>query len=262
MTLTLLLDLDDTLLDNPVDQFLPAYAQELAKHLAPYADPSALIQALNIGTRRMVENQQPDCSLKEVFESYFYPALKLNPQDLEPAIEKFYAQVFPTLKKFSRPIPAAIELVETAFERGYRVAIATTPLFPLTATLQRLEWAGLSKDKYPFDVVCSFETFHFAKPNPAFFAEVLAHMGWPEGPVVIAGDDIEKDIHAGNLLGTATYWVNPNGNVPGDASIAPTTAGDIASLLPWLDNTPPERLQPHYNEPPALQAVLTTHDHQ
>ena len=260
MTLTLLLDLDDTLLYNPVDQFLPAYAQLLAKHLAPYADPSALIQALNAGTRRMVDNQQPDCSLKEVFESVFYPALKLQPQDLEPAIEQFYVQVFPTLKKFSHPIPAAIQLVEMAFERGYRVAIATTPLFPMTATLQRLEWASLSTDKYPFDVVSSYETFHFAKPNPAFFAEVLARMGWPEGPLVIAGDDIQKDIYAGNLLGTATYWVHPDGSVLGDASTHTTsvisTSGDIAGLLPWLDGTPPDDLQPHYNGPPALQAIL------
>jgi len=111
-------------------------------------------------------------------------------------------------------------------------------------------------------VVSSFETFHFAKPNPAFFAEVLARMGWPEGPVVIAGDDIKNDIYAGSLLGTATYWVHPNGSVPGGASVmdagsvSPSTSGDIAGLLPWLNDTPLEKLQPHFNEPSALLAIL------
>jgi hypothetical protein len=34
VSLTLLLDLDDTLLVNPLDQFLPAYLQKLSTHRA------------------------------------------------------------------------------------------------------------------------------------------------------------------------------------------------------------------------------------
>ncbi|HEY5669458.1 MAG TPA: hypothetical protein VIS10_05630, partial [Anaerolineales bacterium] len=141
MSLTLLLDLDDTLLVNPLKQFLPAYLSKLSTHLAPYAEPSLMVQALLAGTRQMVENQQPDCNLRDVFGSVFYPSLKVLPQEIQPAIDQFYTDVFPSLKQLTQIKPEAVELVDKAFERGYRVAISTNPLFPQTAIIQRLEWA-------------------------------------------------------------------------------------------------------------------------
>lgn len=259
MSLTLLLDLDDTLLINPADVFVSAYFQKLASHLAPYADPPAMIQALKAGTHQMVHNLQPDCTLKEVFESVFYPSLNLQPSDLEATLQQFYAEVFSSLKKITQPMPGAVKLIETALQRGYRLAITTTPLFPLTAGLQRLEWAGLSPQKYPFALVASFEQFHFAKPNPAFFAEALALLGWPEEPVLVVGDDLINDIQPAQAIGLPTFWVNPEG-VPPPAYLRDSTgSGDIASLLSWLDRTPLESLQPQNSHPAwSLEIMRTT----
>lgn len=247
MSLTLLLDLDDTLLVNPADIFVSAYFQKLAAHLAPHVEPTAMIQALKAGTRQMVQNLQPDCTLKEEFDSVFYPSLHVQPESLEATLQQFYAEVFSSLKGLTRPMPGAVKLVETALQRGYRLAITTTPLFPLTAALQRLEWAGLSPQKYPFALVASFEHFHFAKPNPAFFAEALAILGWPEGPVLVVGDDLINDIHPAQALGIPSFWVNPEGLPPPDSFAHPTGSGDLASLLSWLDRTPLESLQVQNN---------------
>ena len=87
------------------------------------------------------------------------------------------------------------------------LAIATNPLFPLTAIEQRLDWAGLSPEEYPFSIVPSYENAHFAKPNPAFLAELLARLGWPEGPVVMVGDDPDNDVRCGLELGLARFLV-------------------------------------------------------
>ncbi len=51
MTLTLLLDLDDTLLNTNLDSFIPAYFQALAKELAPQIAPELMFRALISGTR-------------------------------------------------------------------------------------------------------------------------------------------------------------------------------------------------------------------
>ncbi len=264
MSLTLLLDLDDTLLVNPLKQFLPAYLSKLSTHLAPYAEPSLMVQALLAGTRQMVENQQPDCNLRDVFGSVFYPSLKVLPQEIQPAIDQFYTDVFPSLKQLTQIKPEAVELVDKAFERGYRVAISTNPLFPQTAIVQRLEWAGLSVQKYPFVLISSFESFHFSKPNPAFFAEMMARMGWPEDPVLVVGNDLENDIRSATQLGLPTYFVlQPGtplpvgeGSAPQNTRLRPTASGDLAGLLSWLDETPFETLQPRYDEPSAILAVL------
>ena len=52
MSLTLLLDLDDTLLDTNVGVFTPAYLQALVKHFNGRAAPDVIFRALATGTGR------------------------------------------------------------------------------------------------------------------------------------------------------------------------------------------------------------------
>lgn len=255
MTLTLLLDLDDTLLFNPMGTFIPIYLQKLSAHLARYAAPEDLVRALLAGTDQMMQNQRPDRTLKQVFDSVFYPALNLRPREMKAAIEQFYAEVFPTLQPLTQPRPEAVQLVESALERGYQLAIATNPLFPLSAIAQRLEWAGLSPQKYPFSLIPSYETFHFTKPNPTFFAELLAYLDWPEGPVVMIGDDPDRDIRPAQQAGLATYWVQ-NGPPLGQLSTSAPEGGPLEAFLTWLDTHHAPSIQPTYNHPIALMAIL------
>jgi FMN phosphatase YigB (HAD superfamily) len=256
MSLTLLFDLDNTLLGNQAEAFGPAYFQALARHLQPYAPPQSLIHTLLAAIQRMVENRQPDQTLEAVFDASFYPALGLEKEALRAAIDAFYIQEFPRLRQLTHPRPEAIQLVETALERGYRVAIATNPLFPRTAIMQRLEWAELPAERYPFSLVPSFETFHFAKPHADVLAEFLARMGWPTDPVVMVGDDLQNDIAPARKLGIPAFWIAPETAALPAGPEAPSAKGTITDLLPWLDATPTENLEPHFNAHPALLAIL------
>lgn len=256
MSLTLLLDLDDTLLVNNIDEFLPAYLQAISTELASYAQPQVLISTLLSATRQMMSNTRPDCTLKEVFDQAFYPALGHTAEELEPTLEHFYGEVFPRLQSLTKTRPNAVKLVETAMSRGYRVVIATNPAFPRSAIEHRLAWAGLPVDRYAFDLVSSYESFHFAKPNPAYFAEVLARLGWPDGPVVMVGDDLKNDIIPCRQLGLPVYWIaNPNLTAPTGQN-APTGSGRLGDFLPWLDSMPHKSLQPDYSSITAMCATL------
>jgi FMN phosphatase YigB (HAD superfamily) len=256
VTQTLLIDLDNTLLFNDMETFLPAYLQALSTHLAPYAEPGVMVNTLIGATRRMVENRRPDCTLLEVFNEAFYPLLGLRERELSETVGAFYKDVFPTLKTVTRPNPEAVQLVEQALERGFQIAVATNPLFPRAAILHRLEWAGLSPEKYPFRLISSFEQFHFSKPHPAFLAECLGILGWPDGAVVVVGDDPQKDIRAARLLGLPAYWITQDGQWPESEKAAPTGSGSLAGLLPWLDGLPEEALRPDFSSPSAVFAIL------
>jgi FMN phosphatase YigB (HAD superfamily) len=255
VNLTLLLDLDDTLLVNDVNVFLPAYLKALSAYLSDYADPTRLVNVLIDATGEMIKNNQPNLTLKEVFDAAFYPGLGITARDVNGAIQSFYSEVFPKLKNLTHPMDGAADLVEEAFRRGFRVAIATNPLFPRTAIDQRLDWAGLSPKKYAFSFVPSYETFHFAKPNPAYFGELLGSIGWPEAPVVMVGDDLANDIKPARDAGLPVYWL-------GEAS--PSTAMDsrdfpgglLSELLSWVDASPPEKLQPDFTRPNGMLAIL------
>jgi FMN phosphatase YigB (HAD superfamily) len=206
----------------------------------------------------MVANRRPDCFLNEVFNDLFYPALGCTSEDLRETIDRFYAEVFPALKTLTRPNREAVRLVEQAFERGCRIVIATNPLFPRAAVLHRLEWAGLPVEKYPFDLIATFDRFHFSKPHPAFPAECLAALGWPEGPVVMVGDHPHNDILPARRLGLPAYWIADGQDWPAGQPAVPTGRGDLAGLLPWLDRQPEQNLLPDYSSPEALLAILLT----
>jgi len=236
-----------------VDRFLPAYVGALSQHLADFADPALVQHALLAGTRQMVKSQQPDCTLLDVFGAVFYPMLGLPPEALRPAIDDFYANVFPTLKSLTGLLPGAVEVVKEALHKGYQIAIATNPLFPMTAIEQRLEWAGLPPQEIPFAVIPSGESFHFAKPNPAFLAELLARLGWPDGPVVMVGNDPLNDMRCAAELGLAAYQVGADSTASLDGRMS---GGALPDLLPWLERTTQSTLEPQWNQPSAILAIL------
>lgn len=255
MSVTLLLDLDDTLIENDIDHFLPHYLQAWGREVAPFAAPEHFIRRLLAGTQAMTRNRNPDCTLQEAFESTFFPGLGVEEAVFRPLADHFYAQIYPELQNLTRPVAAAAPLVQALQARGDRIVIATNPLFPLTAIEQRLAWAGLPVTEHPFDLVASYETFHYAKPDPAFFAEALAKLGWPDGPVVIVGDSLEREVEAGRRAGLAVFWLPLDGSLAPQGA-APIAQGGLEDFLPWLERADPESLLPDFSQPQALLAVL------
>ncbi len=254
MPITLLLDLDDTLLETNMDVFIPAYFKALSAALAKKVAPEVMIQALTGGTKAMMVNTDPALTLREVFDAYFFQRLGLDRLTLQMALDRFYDEIFPTLGALTKPIPEAVRLVDWAFAQGHRVVIATNPFFPLKAVHHRLRWAGLPPEKYPFALVTSYETFHFTKETVAYYPEVLAQLGWPEDPAVMVGDDIEREVKPTQAAGFPVFWVRKSGEVPAEPGGVPQ--GTLESFRGWLEKTDPETLKISFQTPQALLANL------
>ncbi|NIW45064.1 MAG: HAD hydrolase-like protein, partial [Gammaproteobacteria bacterium] len=215
-----------------------------------------MLPALMSSTQEMLVNQRPDLTLEQVFNEAFYSKVGKGPENFTDLFESFYSEVFPGLQRLTEYRPEAVSMVDEAFRRGYTVAIATNPLFPLTAILQRLEWAGLSPKQYTFSLIPSLETSYFAKPNPSFFTETLSLLGWPEGPVVMVGDNVDQDIAPAQKFGIGTFWITNGAQVIEDEFDDSSGYGNIEDLIPWIDATPEEILQPDFDRVEAKLAVL------
>lgn len=255
MTLTLLLDLDDTLLDTNIEQFVPAYFQALSNHLESRVQPNAMLAALASGTRRMLANQHPAHTLQEIFDAEFFPQLGISREALQPEIDRFYDEIFPSLGALMRPRPDAAPLVEWAFAQGFCVVVATDPLFPLKAIHHRLRFAGLPPEQFPFALVSSYETFHFTKSHPAYFAEVLGRLGGGEGPALMVGNDADRDLGPARALGLPTFWVN--GDPPQGSDPEADGRGGLSDLRPWLESADPRSLEPKFETTESFLALLT-----
>jgi FMN phosphatase YigB (HAD superfamily) len=251
MTLTLLLDLDGTLLDTNLAVFTPAYFQALAKHMSTHAAPEVMLRALIAGVNLMYENEDPTQTLEEVFDADFYVKLGVSKHDLIHFIEEFYDNVFPALAQHTQRRPEAVPFIEWALSCGYRIAIATDPLFPRKATYHRLRWAGFEPES--FELISTFEHFHFSKTHPAYYAEVLGRLGWPEGPILMVGNDIDRDLIPAHRLGLKTFFID------GESASSPgfeVGRGKLADLRPWLEAINLSELEPSFKSKDGVLAIM------
>ncbi len=222
-----LLDLDGTLLDNDINDFLQAYLRELSKYMAPWIPPERLIPQLLTSTSVMLANLDPVRTLQQAFASDFYPALHTTEDALFEHFMTFYREEFPKLKALTRLRPAARELVAAAIDEGLLVAVATNPLFPRIAIDHRLAWAGVPSDEVPFALVTSYEVMHSAKPHRAYYAEILGRLGVNAYEAVMIGDNPDDDLTPAQALGMAVFHI-------GSPSSDLYPSGGLKQAVEWL----------------------------
>lgn len=226
-----LFDLDGTLLAIDLRAFLGRYFEALARASEPLLvdglDGARLMSAIRSATSRMME-PHPGLTNLSVFAREFNALTGLDFERAWPLYDRFYAEVFPTLKADAGPAPGGRAAVEAALASGLRVAIATNPIFPRVAVDHRLAWAGL--DDLGIDVVTSYETMTACKPHPEYFSATAALLGLAPAECLMVGDDRYLDLPAADT-GMRTYYVGGSADAATDYR---GTLGELADLLPRL----------------------------
>lgn len=235
MSITLLIDLDDTLLINPLDRFMPAYIKLLSKKLSPHVSPEKMVPQLLAATDCMIKAPSSAKTLEQTFDENFYPKLGLNKADISPLINDFYQNEFNELQQVTSKRDEAIQLIDYAASKGYTIVVATNPLFPQSAMRSRLSWAGFSDGNFPFRFVTSYEIMHFSKPNPAYYAEILGRLGWPRGPVCMVGNSLKEDILPPAVLGIPGFWVDGKEEKLEESQKGQFAVGNLHEVIPWLE---------------------------
>ena len=98
MTISLLLDLDDTLLNSNMDEFIPEYFKLLSNNLKDLVEPELLIKSLMMGTKQMFKKTSPEGSLSDVFADEFFKLIEVPEDKLRSRLDLFYDEIFPTLE--------------------------------------------------------------------------------------------------------------------------------------------------------------------
>jgi FMN phosphatase YigB (HAD superfamily) len=256
MTLTILLDLDDTLLSNDMEGvFVPIYLKALSNYLRPLP-PEKTIRQLLAATKVMLSKDLPELTLEKAFDGAFYNSLGVTKENLRGTIDRFYSTIFPELKSNTHPMPLAVDLVNFLLARGHQIIIATNPVFPQTAVLQRLDWAGLPPTRFPFNIITSYELFHFTKSTPAYYAEILGQLGWPDFPAVMIGDSLQYDVVPASTLGLPVFWLNGESSRIPDFAHPMSRAGSFSEIIPWINLLESAKLDFNPDSPVALLSIL------
>ena len=205
MIKTILFDLDDTLLDNAMETFLPKYLEVLTARMAHLIPPNRFVEQLMSSTRVMAWNTDPSRTNRQVFTEDFFPKVGYPLEVLMPVFDDFYAHDFGRLRAYTRAKPEARAIMKEVFAQGYTVLIATNPVFPLTAIEQRLEWAGVRD--FDYALITSYENMHAAKPHLAYYQEILNKIDCRAEECLMVGNSFEEDIAPAIKLGIKSFWV-------------------------------------------------------
>jgi len=225
-----LFDLDGTLLDIDLDPFLRDYLGALGPFVAESVgsdiSASQAIEAVMAGTSVM-SRPHPGRTNREVFNAEFrrMTGADLSLAENELALERFYEDVFPGLGGELRGFDGAVAAVEAALDLDLRVAIATNPIFPLSAVKERMRWAGL--DSLEVHAITSYEIMGATKPHAAYFTETAALLGVAPDDCLMVGDDRTLDMSAADA-GMKTYFV---GGAPVPECDWSGSIGELPSLL-------------------------------
>lgn len=194
MIRNVLFDLDGTLLPMDMDEFTTGYFKLLVAKLMPLGiDGKELIGHIWAGTKRMVQNEGTRPNM-DAFWEYIQDTFKDKTPEIRERCEDFYANEFDGGRQFCGYNDKVPGLVSDIKKAGYRIILATNPIFPDVATVKRTSWAGLSVDD--FEGYTTYENSTFCKPNPAYFSEVCRRFGLEPKECLMVGNDAEEDVAA------------------------------------------------------------------
>lgn len=231
MIKVVLFDLDGSLLPMDQDIFIKTYFGMLVKKIAPHGySPDLLVDTIWKGTVDMVDNdgkKANECRFWDRFVSVFGEG---SLEDM-PLFDEFYENDFDKVSSSCGFDPMAATAVSEIKKMGYRVALATNPVFPMAATERRIKWAGLSKDD--FELVTTYENSRFCKPNLDYYRDIVKTLGVSPEECLMVGNDALEDMIT-EKLGMKVFLLTNCLINKEEKDISAYPSGDLCDLVEFL----------------------------
>ena len=228
---TVLFDLDGTLLPMDQETFVKEYFGRISAKLAPQGyEPRKLVETIWRGTGAMVENNGSKTN-EEVFWEVATTAYGDRIIKDKHLFDEFYEEEFGKIKTVCGHHPAAAEIVHGLKEKGYRVVLATNPIFPARATQWRIQWAGLLPED--FELYTTYENSSYCKPNLDYYRQILDKLHLVPEECMMVGNDAGEDMIA-KQLGMQVFLLTDCLINKAGADISQYPHGDFAQLDAYL----------------------------
>ncbi len=185
-------DLDGTLLPMDQEKFLKSYFENITKHFIPFGfEPKKLIDSINKGTYAMFKNNGEKTN-EDVFWDVFSSIYGNDIINQKQNFEEFYKTDFMNTKETCGFNPKSNEVIKKLKQQGYKIVLATNPLFPKIATYSRVIWGGL--DSSDFELITTYENSSYCKPNLNYYLEILNRFNIDPIECLMVGNDIGEDM--------------------------------------------------------------------
>ena len=129
--------------------------------------------------------------------------------------------------------PLAADTVHRLKKAGFRVALATNPIFPAIATESRIRWCNLLPED--FELYTTYENIDYCKPNPEYYREVAGKLGVAPEECLMVGNDAEEDMVA-QTVGMKVFLLTDCLIQKEGTDISGYPQGDFEQLNQFIDS--------------------------
>ena len=229
----ILFDLDGTLLPMDQEVFTKDYFKRLAAKLLPHGyQADQLVDGIWAGTAAMVKNDGT-CTNEEAFWRRFVQIFGEKALADKPIFDEYYRVEFQQVAEVCGCSAEAKATIEELKKRGYRIALATNPIFPAIATESRIRWAGLEPEEV--ELYTTYENTCYCKPNPDYYRDLLQRLDCQAEECLMIGNDVEEDMIA-ESIGMKVFLLTDCMINKKERDISVFPHGGFKDLLQYLDN--------------------------
>ena len=229
----ILFDLDGTLLPMDQEVFTKDYFKRLAAKLLTHGyQADQLVDGIWAGTAAMVKNDGT-CTNEEAFWRRFVQIFGEKALADKPIFDEYYRVEFQQVAEVCGCSAEAKTTIEELKKRGYRIALATNPIFPAIATESRIRWAGLEPEE--FELYTTYENTCYCKPNPDYYRDLLQRLDCQAEECLMIGNDVEEDMIA-ESIGMKVFLLTDCMINKKERDISVFPHGGFKDLLQYLDN--------------------------
>ncbi|WP_406770420.1 HAD family hydrolase [Candidatus Clostridium stratigraminis] len=175
----------------------------MAGYLGDLLTPKELITNVWASTNEMINNLDYKTN-ESVFMENFKNRINGDLDVYKDRFDKFYDSEFLKAKAAVHENEFMKKSVNLLKEKGYKIVIATNPLFPLKAIHHRIRWAGFEPSD--FEYISHYEKNHYCKPQTKYYEEILNDLDKEPEECMMVGNDVEEDLISGKL-GLKTYLI-------------------------------------------------------
>ena len=228
----ILFDMDGTLVPMDMKAFSEGYFKLLYKKLAPLGvKAEGFSKTIWTGVAAMVRNDGSVLN-SEAFWNTFEKLTGNTDPAVRAACLDFYSHEFHEARSLARENPLAKRAVELARKKAPIVALATNPLFPMEGQVTRMSWVGLTPSD--FDLVTSYDTDRYCKPNPNYYISVCERLKVRPEECLLIGNDENEDAYSASSLGMSCY-ITDDCRIPSKEHPWDGPSGSFADLIRFLE---------------------------
>lgn len=232
----ILFDLDGTLLPMDQDKFIGQYFKDLAMYMYEKRghEPGEYSKAIWTGVGAMLGNNgkvtNEEAYFSAISDIYGQESAELD----YPYYDSFYREKYGDLKIHTWYTEKSSNMISCLKSKGFRVALATNPVFPSFATNMRIGWVGLKWED--FELVTTCDNIGFSKPNKEYYLEIARRMNVEPRECLMVGNDASDDIPA-SLVGMDVFLLTDCLINKKNTDISSYPQGSFDDLLEYIEKS-------------------------